>query len=74
MTQKQWLTHMPIYFASLTKAERLAIQKQHVENNCTDCKARIKTKKATIKRKEKDYIMSSLGLTKVMIGGKVCYE
>jgi hypothetical protein len=75
MTQKQWIAHMPANYCSLTKAERLEILKQHHENECPDCKARSKTKKATAKRKEKDSIMESLGLIKVRsVSGKIYYE
>ena len=82
MTKENWLKHIETS-EGLTRPSnggnitvwKDAI-KMHMETGCKECKARQKTNAATRRRKEREYVMESLGLTKVKgpVSGKTYWE
>jgi len=49
--------------------------KRHLDDGCPACKDRLKTTRATRRRKERDACMGALGLTKVKsVSGKTYWE
>ena len=48
--------------------------KEHVQNNCLDCKARKKTNSQNLNRRMKEDALRSLGLVKCIANGKTFWE
>jgi len=84
MTKASWIKHIEDkgHFLHPSKAGGVDLStwkwavKNHRERDCKECNDRLKTIRANNRRKERDSIMASLGLTKVKgaVSGKTYWE
>ena len=62
MTKSDWQRHWQ------------SVIKPHNTKTCPDCKARLKTKRATSNRRERENTLRDLGLTPVKVDGHTYWE